>query len=308
MKQLLFLTLILLPSLGLTQKTFAPLGKVWNYELPSEYDPSIDNCRPAHYQLVVEEELMIDGKDCSLIRAHNLGGAVTGPNDSLIVWEQQDKVYFLEDTTFLLYLDFGAMLGDTIVTYDPYDRGLFTGSYYDGTSTFPAKITMEVIEVRNLIVNGVETKVMTLYDNDPLTRYAPHEVLAGIGSLSTTLGGQYLSTVANGCDGGFICYSDGNLGYQYDANSVEHPGCSIVDRVDEKSAVDFSVSPNPFSEKLRLTIEESRFQVQLYDAAGQLLLSTKDARVMDTASLLPGIYTLHLRTNEGIGVKRLVKI
>lgn len=74
------------------QKFFAPLGAVWNYEGKSEWNSTIMGCTGDHRQYLVEEELLMNGNNCSMVRASS--------GDSLIIWEDSDRIYFLQDSVF----------------------------------------------------------------------------------------------------------------------------------------------------------------------------------------------------------------
>ena len=63
MKIIQFLFLLIPVSL-ISQKEFAPINTVWNYE-GHELD-----CNGNHINYVVEKEEIIDGKDCSVIFAY----------------------------------------------------------------------------------------------------------------------------------------------------------------------------------------------------------------------------------------------
>ena len=64
MKQLTFI-LIFLPTIIFCQKQYATLGATWIYEGQEI------QCRGNHLQYIVESEIDIDGKDCSVIYSYN---------------------------------------------------------------------------------------------------------------------------------------------------------------------------------------------------------------------------------------------
>ena len=110
------LIIILFPLAMFGQKNFAPINTEWNYE-----GHEID-CNGNHLNYKVEKEITIDDKDCSIIYAYhgdNNSNSFTKLADSLIIWENQNRVYFLEDTSFYLLIDFEAKVGDTITFYEP---------------------------------------------------------------------------------------------------------------------------------------------------------------------------------------------
>ena len=249
MKQLIFI-IILIPLCSNAQKSFAPLGAVWNYERGSQWLSSILGCEGNHLQYIVEEEVMIEGKDCSLIRAYhstNLDAEWSFPGDSLIVYEEGGQVYFQQDDTFLLLFDFDAEVGDTIIKYDPYKRGLFSGTYYEDSDTTANRKVMIVYDVQDVEVEGVILKKQIIRNLDPHYEVEGDEILQGVGSLSHSFSGDYFSYLANGCDGGFVCYMDEQLDYNLGINSSNpYPGCDFLDRVDDNLPLEISSFPNPF--------------------------------------------------------------
>jgi len=312
MKNLTLLILSFLSLNGFAQKSFAPLGAQWSYEGKSEWNADIQNCVGNHLLYVVEEEPLIDGKDCSLIRAYHssnldLNWNYTG--DSLIIWEENDQVYFLQDSSQYLLFDFGAELGDTIIRYDPYNLGVFSGTYYADSVTTPNKMEMVVSEISEIQVSGELRKVQTVTHLDPDTALYPFdEILEGIGSVSELFSGLFLFTTANGCDGRLVCYQNDVIDHQT-INSFNHPGCiRLPESVEENGKSRISIYPNPLTSELNLLTDLNSYHLKIFDVKGSTLLSRSNQNRLDTDQLSPGMYWLQIFSDRGMQIIKFVKI
>jgi len=255
MKQFLFLLFI--PIISFSQKNFAPLGAVWNYEGKSEWSGVILACPGNHIQYVVEEEVLINGRNCSLVRSYrstDLDTTWRYTQDSLIVWEDDSQIYFLQDSSFLLLFDFTAGIGDTVVRYDPLNRGAFSGTYYADSSTVARRMDMRIAELDSLEIQGKVVTIQTMVNLDPDSPYWMDEVLNGVGSLSQSFSGDYYTYVADGCNGELICYKNGELEYLTPNRfSHPHPACEynpFTDAVEDKPdhRFNFLLGKHRFSE------------------------------------------------------------
>lgn len=303
MKQLLIL-LVLLPFLSSAQNTFAPLGAEWRYEGPSEWNSTILDCAGNNLRYIVEDELTIDNKNCTLIRAYHSTNLDTSwrSRDSLIVWQDEKKIYFLQDSSFLLLFDFGAELGDTIIRYDPYRTVSFSGTQYDDSTTTANRMELIIAEVDSIIVDGDYRKIQHLVPTDPNSGYSGDSVMENIGSMSQNICGDYFYYVANGCDGsGFLCYADSTIAFP-------EQGCDFTDSVATIPLVDFSIYPNPFDSFIQIDINNSSYTLSLSDINGKTIIQQKNKSHLATENILPGIYLLQIRTHNKIYSKKVIKI
>ncbi len=310
MKQLIIL-LILLPLCAYTQKTFAPLNAVWNYEMKSDLDPLTNICSGNHIQYRVDEEIVIDGKDCSIVRAYGSTGG--SPNfsysgDSLIVFQDQDKIYFQQDTAFLLLFDFGAQVGDTIVSYDPVGRGLLSGFQSLPFDTTLHRIQVKVDSVTTESIGGINRRVLHLMSANEDYFLPYHIIMEGIGSLSEGFAGVYFFTLADGCNGGFVCYEDDTLSYDRGNFNVPHPGCDFTDSVDDALGFEVSIYPNPFISEIHIDTDLSNYQVRLLDGNGRVVMQGTNAAVFKTEQLEAGLYFLQIEVEGKISTKKMIRL
>lgn len=86
---------------------------------------------------------------------------------------------------------------------------------------------------------------------------------------------------------------------------------SIQPTVSQKEAIpalDFALWPNPASNDAHIRLPESALaeapQVEVFDAAGRLLLQTQEQH-LSVATLSPGLYYVRVQTPQGVGVRPL---
>ena len=266
--------LLLFPLVIIGQKQYAPLGATWTYE-----GHEID-CLGNHIQYRVEKEVNVDGKDCSVI--YNYNSSDVNPTwikaqDSLIVWEDSNKVYFLEDTAFFLLYDFAAIVGDTIIHYDPVDRGNFSATFYNDPAADPEELKSVIESIDILSIGNVELKVFTRQIFDSYGSN-PFDVIfiENIGSTYQGLTGDLRNYVASGCFGGLQCYKNESIDYETSLQfQTPPPGCDFIDSVDEAWYIgDLDIFPNPASDILHVAFPDSgSYQYAITVIQGNTLLS-----------------------------------
>lgn len=83
--------------------------------------------------------------------------------------------------------------------------------------------------------------------------------------------------------------------------------------VDDVLSQKFSLYPNPATNVVNITNSENIFvnQVVIYDVAGKALstqrFNNESELQLNVESLASGVYLLHMQTDEGTAVKKLVK-
>src|SRR5690606_2898816 len=88
---------------------------------------------------------------------------------------------------------------------------------------------------------------------------------------------------------------------------------SYILSTNEQLAAKFNLYPNPATNVVNITNSESRLvnQVAVYDVTGKLIstqsFNEQTEIQLNIENLTSGTYLLHLQTNEGAAVKKLVK-
>lgn len=276
------------------QKLFAPLNAEWRYEGHSLY------CEGNHILYRSEDEVIIEGKDCSVINGytwHNEDEQWIF-RDSLIVWEEGGKVYFYQDEFYLLY-DFTAEVGDTVASYSP-----SSSSTIFSTTTSLASTPYYIDSIVEEEIDGqVRKRFITSYDfaigSDTLGRCSDKvDILQHIGSTSMGLLGQECISVTMGCFGKIVCYENEDISYESGFLT-----CDFLTNVNQVGAQEnrLKVYPNPTSGIVFIDFvsEENTLEsYHLYDLNGRLMQSRK-VREIDLTNLPHGVYWLEMKTDEG---------
>jgi hypothetical protein len=74
----------------------------------------------------------------------------------------------------------------------------------------------------------------------------------------------------------------------------------------ELEDIEFELFPNPTVDFLSISTPEKLEKVEVFDFKGTLCL-TSFTNDLDVKSLVSGAYLIHVTTNKGIGIKKLVK-
>ena len=109
--------------------------------------------------------------------------------------------------------------------------------------------------------------------------------------------------------GGLICYSDSAFGL-FETGIA--PNCGIVGiEENNKTSLSFSTFPNPFSETLTLEFaDHSNYEIRLFDLTGKemLLTNVKGSELTLPTSHLPaGTYIIQARSEDNVGIRKLIK-
>jgi hypothetical protein len=298
MKLLSTLFFILISSITLlAQKKFAPLYTEWQYQGYS-YE-----CTGNPQKFRVENEFVFDDKDCSVIYAYlwdyNLGDwQATG--DSLVVWEEESKVYFLEDTSFYLLYNFDLELNEVVEYYDPVNRGLFTSTFYEEGDEEPHLVACKVTGIDEIVAESGEVLKKYSVDDIYISEHCNYlnEIVENVGCFFNTFTGFGCPFITSGCFGGFVCYKNGTL----ELYSDEYD-CDTFTSIDiESSNIVFSIYPNPFQSQLIIeSIYPGEIEVQLYNALGKLAAQVVGEGTihLEIANLPSGHYYVSIRNERG---------
>lgn len=296
MKALLTITtLFILLTSTYSQKMYAPLHAEWKYEGFDVY------CEGNHIKYTVTSEQFIDDKDCSWITAYQWSDEEMDwlTQDSLLVWENNHKVYFYENTSFYLMYDFEAEAGDTVLSYDPVDRRLFSNNFYYPGDTIPFLTPYYVEEVGALEINGVLYKTFVT----PLSFFPgggcidKSLIIENIGSMGMGINGSGCPVVAMGCSGQFVCYNNGAIYYESGFLSCD----SLTNVGDIPLADEIKIYPNPASEVIHLDVPSalSIIGYVILDTAGRSLIAGDDVSTIDISTLPKGLFYLKASLANG---------
>jgi hypothetical protein len=295
-------TLFVLLNSTYSQKTYAPLNAEWKYEGFDVY------CEGNHIKYTVTSEQFIDNKDCSWITGYQWSDEEMAwlIQDSLLVWENDNKVYFYEDTSFYLMYDFEAEAGDTILSYDPVHMPLFSITNYTENETLPHLIPYTVIAVEEIEINGVFYKTFVTPEEGIDNCTTKRTIIENIGSTGMGLTGETCFLVTMGCPGSIVCYRNEEVYYESGFLS-----CDSLTNVGEIPLADeIKIYPNPASEVIHLDIPSSISIIGyvILDTAGRSLLTGEDVSIIDVGTLPAGVFYLKTTVANGeVFLKRFIK-
>lgn len=296
--------LFLIPLVGYGQKSYAPLNAEWKYEGPSLA------CTGNHMKFTVEQEITIGGKDCSIIYSYkwidNLDNWIW-TQDSLIVWEEADKVYFLEDTTFYLLYDFDVEVNDLVSYYDPINRGLFSATEAEPNQLIPNQINTVIAGVEEIEISG---QTLRKYYTTPFYQIEPCKdlgvVIENIGSTSQGITGQGCYYITKGCFGSIVCYRNESI--SYDSGFLSCDSFTSVDNLVLSEQV--NVYPNPAQNLINFEGPDDLeiISIKIFSTSGRLVSIHTSSKEIDITNLERGVYFVELTTdNGGTGFKKIVK-
>lgn len=310
MKNHILLAILFLPAVLLSQKNYAPLGAYWAYE-----GHSLD-CTGFHKTFKVEREVYIDEKDCSVIYSYlsdDLNPEPQPTGDSLIVWEDDNKVYFLEDTSFYLLYDFEAETGDTVVFFIPLNRGPFSKVCIDSLSESPAQFTASIIDVEEINIDGqskksFEIEVVSPIYSECISLYLC-AIIENIGSTTESITGDYCGHVADGCFGGLVCYENDFVHYETGILPLECDFTSGIQTESEDN--EFVIFPNPAKTIVHILTPEQVFirNIEIFDPGMQLVLHQEAESTIDLRGLDAGMYFIIATLKSGNRItKKVLKL
>ena len=86
--------------------------------------------------------------------------------------------------------------------------------------------------------------------------------------------------------------------------------CNITNKIEnEKIKTNIDIYPNPANDRLNIDIEE-KAQVEIINIQGQIVDSkslTEKTNNLDISNLRSGVYTLRIKTERGIVIRKLIK-
>ncbi len=104
-------------------------------------------------------------------------------------------------------------------------------------------------------------------------------------------------------------YSEAPSFSQYDfyLNVTNSGDGSHVGIEDVATSVDFSVYPNPATERLNISCNEAVREINVIDVTGRTVMTLGATNSVNVSSLATGVYMVRVATENGIGMQKFVK-
>ena len=206
-------------------------------------------------------------------------------------------------------------------TFDS-DTGELKGTYYDATTT-PLPTNYQT----NL---GNNSQPLTMPFNSWIrcvvyADYKNNKVVYEIPSLNISVENDFLEnepypiSITNNLPDAFIAYTqyydptDNGLLPTYKFDNLKVTALNQVLSTKEMLSNQFNLFPNPATDLVTISNQENIAvkQIKIYDLTGKLIdtqnFEKKSEIQLTVDNLTQGIYMLHLQTNEGVAVKKLIK-
>ncbi|NJK98473.1 MAG: T9SS type A sorting domain-containing protein [Bacteroidales bacterium] len=297
------LFLIFISQTMFSQPEFAPIGAKWYYTAPLTGE-----C----IAIEAKKDTIIKGESCRKIEIKKCNNTSKISNEFL--WQVSDSILYYNyatDTFHLLY-NFSAKLNDTIIVHNNWFKpniGFYAPSTIDSVSSFKYKIV--AIDSVNVSSQWHKRQLVSYIDNSAwgfAAFQADEFIIEKIGAISYLLGRTSNSTPED-YPGLLRCYSDSAISYlnpewtlDCDYNITSH----VQDRLNY-----LVVYPMPFNNILHLKNEGvlNACRYRITDINGKVLIENSLEKSEDiiTTALLPGVYFLHLSTNENYETLKLIK-
>lgn len=99
-------------------------------------------------------------------------------------------------------------------------------------------------------------------------------------------------------------WTSGN--YLVDDNQYFSENCSLSGLTEEKIGLNLLIYPNPASSDLTIETKTLIENIEIFDINGSLV-QNETTNNFSVASLTNGVYFIHVKTNEGVSMKRFIK-
>jgi hypothetical protein len=292
-KLLLSFTLVSFTIIAYCQQTWAPIGAEW-YLDKEEMLPFV-NHGYIHYKVL--KDTIVNSKSVKLItkQSVNFAGTLT-ELDTLYAYEENSKIYYFIEKSFLMFYDFGVQVGDTI-KYPP--------EVFNCDSVSP----IIVDSIKNINMNNVSVKIVSVsYKllkaeyNQTIIKYSFNEKLC-VDYFYPSCGiyDQFVDNFLRCYHDSVVQYVDSYWTYLYpnapcDTLINEHVNISEL-----KDNNNIQIYPNPTNNVINIKSKEPISRIVVYDLQGHKMLENNGNDILkaDVNKLYQGVYLLKVISKSG---------
>lgn len=301
---LLFTLLISITSIA---QNFAPIGAKWHFQNECPTPAHIDNC--GFYTIEVNRDTTINGNLCTILEKDT---GIIVPEAQLIIWEDNNKVYFFENNQFKLLFDFNLNAGDTLTYRIPHNYNghynLVCGSYSDSS-----KFAHAIIDsTKNITINSQNLKTLYTSTLDPFNSnhlgWELGQITERIGCSENSVLFGHSQTICLGTfSGHFRCYSDNLINYKPVSED-----CDYITGIDQYSINNFlNISPNPTSSNFTIKGLNTPYNIIIYNSIGQNVYSEKNItitnKVIDVTPFNKGLLFIRIEAEGEVYYQKIIK-
>jgi len=291
MKKILLLTFSLLLIGQLNAQSFAPIGASWYYTTKSDNQDSL-----RWIKIKVAADTLFAGKNAKVFSyTYESPNALPCPNsvDTTLLAQQADSLFFYENGTWQLLVDFNASIADTFS---------YNIAVSNGNQAIVRTIIARVDSVRIDSYNGNIIRSLYLRQTNTAGGYNFHD-----GWITEVIGHEYalLPWVNSSCAFasnyiyGIRCYSDSIIGnIQFTPFSCQAVTTSLKKLQNRKH--DLILYPNPTTETLFISDAKKITQIRILDQSGRQVKQWDNPRnKLNIGELPSGLYFISLQTQTG---------
>ena len=291
MKKILLLTFSLLLIGQLNAQSFAPIGASWYYTTKSDNQDSL-----RWIKIKVAADTLFAGKNAKVFSyTYESPNALPCPNsvDTTLLAQQADSLFFYENGTWQLLVDFNASIADTFS---------YNIAVSNGNQAIVRTIIARVDSVRIDSYNGNNLRSLYLRQTNTAGGYNFHD-----GWITEVIGHEYalLPWVNSSCAFasnyiyGIRCYSDSIIGnIQFTPFSCQAVTTSLKKLQNRKH--DLILYPNPTTETLFISDAKKITQIRILDQSGRQVKQWDNPRnKLNIGELPSGLYFISLQTQTG---------
>lgn len=296
--------LLLIPK-TLFAQTWSPPGAIWHYNY-------INFAFYGYSEIKYTGDTAINSITCKKLDRSMHGISLNQFQNFYLgteyTYEQNGVVYLYYNNHFDTLFNFNASIGESWRL-----AGQPWASYCDSNST------ATVLDTGTFIINSLPLRYKKVLFNYGGSWIYPDTIIEKIGTVSWYMKPYDMCLGIDGNQGGFLrCYSDSSFAtYHHNyANSCDF----IIGENELSSAEDLIlVYPNPAGEGFMISAGHARGftieDVEIYSSVGEKIFSQKQTADsqkkkinIETHKWSVGVYLVRIKTQEGMMVKRLVKL
>ena len=259
MKNLLLGLALLISFFSYSQIPMLEVGNTWSVD--------INHCpfNPPNFPTwTITEQISIGNTET--INALVYTQVIKDGNITCLLREENGIVYkyFPNENSEKILFNYNLEVGDTFSLLG----SAYSSPYCSGIGTNVLIFTLEVFEIENINIAGLNRKVLKFIDNNFPQGGEVLQWIEGIGSISGFDNTWEMQDIT--CSSNLVCFTKNSEIYYFnDATSCDNTTLSIGEQFKNQ----IILYPNPVTERsvLQLPIEAEIDQIKIYNISGQLV-------------------------------------
>ncbi|MBP7273012.1 MAG: T9SS type A sorting domain-containing protein [Saprospiraceae bacterium] len=281
MKNTLLLLTFSFVTIFASGQTWAPIGAKWTFGIINDFSPW-----QGYNEWTSTGDTLVGGHNCRVIqRTYGWGALGDIDNGKLIIYEDNNVVYFYQANQFTVLYDFNKTAGETWITV---------------IDSCESVITVDSVGMDT--INGFPLKALYITSEGPTFGGKILQYIGDVGRPTPNNSYYCLGFVVDGIIyTGLRCYEDSVLGFHnFNIASTCDYTTSSIEEVEDEFGL--SISPNPTSNQITIqTKMPQQLSFNIYNTLGQLLkqgITQGNFTTIELNNLAAGIYSIELRSDN----------